>query len=237
MTDEVGPRRRPVAGHDVDRSGREADARRELGESNRGERSLGIGLEDDGAARRECRCELPGRHHQGVVPGHDLRGDAHRLLQRVEEQRAADRVRAAADRRDGRTVVAEVLDGLLELGLDRRDGLPHVAGLELGKLRAVRGDRVGEGVQKAGTRGPRRLAPLALERPPCRLDRTVDVRFARDRGPRQQLAGGGLADLAHVARRGLDHLAADEQPVLANGRDCHGSESTPRPQPGGQARS
>ena len=70
-----------------------------------------IGLEHDRAARRERRRELPGRHHQRVVPRHDLARDADRLLQRVVEQRAADRVRAAADRAQRGRVEAEVLGG------------------------------------------------------------------------------------------------------------------------------
>ena len=81
---------------------READLGRELGEAQHRQRRLRVGLEHDGAARCERGRELPGRHQQRVVPRHDLRGDADRLLLRVEEQRAADRVRAAGDRRRSR---------------------------------------------------------------------------------------------------------------------------------------
>ena len=110
MLDEVRADRRPRAGDDVDHAGREADLGRELREPQRGQRRRGVGLEHDRAAGGERRRELPRRHRQRVVPRHDLPGDADRLLQGVEEERAADRVRAAGDRRDPGGVEAEVLD-------------------------------------------------------------------------------------------------------------------------------
>ena len=100
-------------------------------------------------------------------------------------------------------VVAEVLDGLVELGLDRRDRLADVARLELGELRAVRHDRVRERVQKARALGTRRAAPVALDRSACSLDRAVDVRLARHRRPRERLARRGLDEIADLARGGL----------------------------------
>jgi hypothetical protein len=95
MSHEIGTRRRAVAGDDIQSAGREADLDGELGQANRGQRRLRVGLEHDGAARRERGGELPGRHHQWVVPGDDLSRDPDGLLQRVEEEGAADRVRAA----------------------------------------------------------------------------------------------------------------------------------------------
>ena len=139
------------------------------------QRRRGVGLQDDRAARGERGRELPRRHHQRVVPRHDLAADADRLLQRVEEERAADRVRAAGDRGDRGGVEAEVLDRLRELGLDRRDRLADVARLELGQLLAVRDDRVGERVQQPRALGRRRLAPVAVERGAGGLDGAVDV--------------------------------------------------------------
>ncbi len=219
--DEVRAERRAVAGDDVDRPGGEADLGRQLGDAEHGERRLRVGLEDDGAAGGERRRELPRRHQQRVVPRHDLRGDADRLLLRVEEQRAADRVRAPGDRRGRRGEVAEVLGRAGELRLDRRDRLADVSRLELGELLAVRGDRVGERVQQARALGRGRLAPRAVDRRTRGRDRAVDVGLAAHRGAREQVAGRGLAQLAHLAGRRLDRLAADVEAVLALGRDCH----------------
>ena len=82
----VGPSR----GNDVDRPGREADLRGELREPECAQRRLRVGLQHDRAAGGKRGRELPRRHQQRVVPRDDLAGDADGLLQRVEEERAAD---------------------------------------------------------------------------------------------------------------------------------------------------
>ena len=180
VLDEIGARRRTVAGDDVDRAGGKADLGRELGEAQRRHGRLRIRLQDDRAAGRERGRELPRRHQQRVVPRHDLAGDADRLLQRVGEERAADRVGAAGDRADRGSEEAEVLDRAEELGLRRGDRLADVARLELRQLLAVRGDRVGERVQQARALVRRRLAPVAVERAARGLDCAVDLRLARE---------------------------------------------------------
>ena len=98
VPDEVRADRRPGAGDDVDRRPAGSRPRRRARPSAAPKRRRGVGLEHDRAAGRERGCELPGRHHQREVPGHDLAEDAHGLLQRIEEERPADRVRAARDR-------------------------------------------------------------------------------------------------------------------------------------------
>ena len=226
VPDEVRARRRPVTGDDVDGARGEADLGGELREADRRQRRLRIGLEDDGAAGRECRRELPRRHHQRVVPGHDLARDPDRLLQGVEEERPADRVRAAPDRRDRRAVEAEVLDGLMELGLDRGDRLADIARLELGELGAVRRDRVGERVQEACALRAGRLAPVTLEGAVGCLDGTIDVSLSGHRRTCEQRAGRGLGQVPDFTGRGLGELAADEEPVLSVGRDGHGADDT-----------
>src|SRR4029079_17498992 len=142
------------------------------------------------ATRRQRRRKLPGRHHQRVVPGDDLAHDAHPLLQRVIEQRTADRTRLAADRRDRRGVETEVLDGLVQLCLHRGDGLADVARLELRELLAVRDDRVRERVQQPGALVRRRLPPGTGKRTLGRLYGAVDVGLAGERNRRQWIAGG-----------------------------------------------
>ena len=221
MLDEVRAGGRAVGRDDVDRAGGEADLGRELGDPQHAERRLRVRLEDDGATGRERRRELPDRHEQRVVPGDDLRADADRLLQRVAEQRAADRVRAAGDRADDRAEEAEVLDRAGQLGLDGRDRLADVARLELRELLAVRDDRIGQRVQQAGALVRRRLPPWAVQRGARGVDCTVDVGLAGHRRAGQRLAGGRLVEVADLARRGLDDLAPDEEPVLLTRRHCH----------------
>ena len=131
---EVRAGRRPVARHDVDDAGRKSHLGRELRQPERRRRRLCVRLDDDGATGGECRGELPGRHHERVVPRDDLRGDADGLLQRVGEQRAADRPRLARDRRDRRGEEAVIVGRHRDLGLHRPDRLAEVARLELGQL-------------------------------------------------------------------------------------------------------
>jgi ParB family chromosome partitioning protein len=149
VLDEVGADRLPLARNDVDRAGWEADLGGQLGHAQGGQRRRRVRLENDRATGGQRRSELPGRHHQRVVPRHDLTRDPHGLLQRVEEERAPDRVRATGDGADRGGVEAEVLDSLSQLCLYRRERLADVAHLELSKLLAVRLDGIGESVQEA----------------------------------------------------------------------------------------
>ena len=73
-----------VAGEHVERPLGEARLERQLAEAQRGERRLLGRLEDDRAAGGERRGDLPDRHQQREVPGHDLGADADRLAQRVD---------------------------------------------------------------------------------------------------------------------------------------------------------
>ncbi len=226
MADEVGAGRRPIARDDVHHARREADLRGQLRQPQGRERRLRVGLEDNGAAGRQRGRELPGRHHQRVVPGHDLARHADRLLQRVEQQRAADRVRPAADRGDRGTVVAEVLDGLVELRLHRRDRLADVPRLELRELAAVGDDRVRERVEQPRTLGTRSLAPGTVECATRCLDRPVDVRLAGQSRDGKGSAGRRLDELARLAGYGLDGLAPDEEARLALRCRAHDADDT-----------
>ena len=59
-----------------------------------------------------------------------------------------------------------------------------------------------------------RLAPRAVERLAGGVDRAVDVGLAGHRGARERIAGRRLREVADLARRRLDDLAADEEAVL-----------------------
>ena len=112
-----------------------------------------------------------------------------------------------------------MLDGAEELGLRRGDRLADVARLELGQLVAVRLERVGERVQKAGALVCRGLPPVAVERGAGGLDRAVDLGLARELRGSEGLARGRLDQVA--GGRALDDLAVDEEPELVR-RDGHG---------------
>ena len=88
----------------------------------------------------------------------------------------------------------------MELGLDGGDRLADVPRLELRELGAVRDDRIREPVEEARTFGTWRSPPVTVERVASGLDGQVDVRLARHRRARERSAGGGLGELAHLAR-------------------------------------
>ena len=216
--DEVRAGRRAVARDDVDHARGDADLDCELGEAQRGERRGGVGLEDDRAASGERGRQLPGGHHEGVVPGDDLGYDADRLLQGVGEDGATHRHRAAGDRRNGGGVPAEVLGRDGHLAFHRGHSLADVARLELGQLLAVSDDRVGESVDEAGALVRRSLRPRALESGARGLDGPVHVCRRSHRRAPERRSGRGLLELTGFLR--LDGLSLDEEAVVL-GRDRH----------------
>ena len=221
MPHEVRARRLPRPGHDVHGARGKTHFGGELGEPQCRQRSGRIRLQHHCATGCERRRELPRGHHQRVIPRDDLARYADRLFQRVEEEGAAERVRAARNRRDGRPVEAAVLDALVELGLHGGDRLADVANLELRELLAIGDHRVGQRVQQAGTLRGRRFGPRACERRAGRLDRKIDVRLAGHGNARERLAGGRLRQVAQLTGLRLDELAVDEEPVFMPRRDGH----------------
>ena len=110
-----------VAGEHVQRALRQPGLERELAEAQRGQRRLLGRLQDDRAAGRERRRDLPGRHQQREVPRDDLAADADGLAQRVAEDVAGgDRDRLALDLRRPARVVAQVVDGRGDVALRHR---------------------------------------------------------------------------------------------------------------------
>jgi hypothetical protein len=226
VRDEPRAGRRPIAGDGIHDARRNPDLGRELREAERGQRRGRIGLEHDGATGRERGRELPRRQHEWVVPRDDLRTDTDGFFERVGKERAAERVGPPRDRRDGRREEPEVLHALRELGLDGRQRLADVAGLELRQLLAVLVDGVGQSVQKAGALVRRRLRPRALERVARCGDCAVDVLGSRHRRLRQRSARRGLDQVSDLAGGGFDELPVDEQAVLAFRRDSHRQDDT-----------
>ena len=203
----VGPGR-----DDVDHAGREADLGRELREPQRRQRRRVVGLEDDRAAGGERRRELPRRHHQRVVPRHDLSGDADGLLQGVEEERAADGVRAARDRRDRRT---------RRSGSSRRPDASSAFTDEIA-LPTLRDSSSASSLRSAtiasasACRSRERSVGGVFSQSPSRAPRAasngaVDVFGRRDGGTCERLARRRLDQLAGLGA--LRELAADPEAV------------------------
>ena len=79
-------------------------------------------LQHNGAARRQGRAQLPGRHQQRKIPGNDLANHANRLPGRIAEELAAGQVRhgngkgLAVDLGGPTGHIAEEIDGQRDVG-------------------------------------------------------------------------------------------------------------------------
>ena len=87
VPDRGMPEERPAGvvragrGDHVDHPGREAGRLEQPRGGEGAERGLAVGLDDEGAARREGRSALPGDHREGVVAGADQQGRPDRLAE------------------------------------------------------------------------------------------------------------------------------------------------------------
>ena len=189
MADEIGAGRRAVPGHHVDRAG-EADLGGQLGQpQGRDPGVCGSGLRTTEHPAASAGASFH-RHQQRVVPGHDLAGDADRLLQRVGEERAADRVEQPAIDPIAEGEEAEVLDGA--------EGSAFVEEIALPTLRdssSVSSLRFAESASASACRRQalvcRGLPPVAVERGAGGLDRAVDLGLARELRGSEGLARAG----------------------------------------------
>ncbi len=202
-----------VAGEHVQRPLREAGLERQLAEPQRGQRRLLGRLEDDRAAGGERRGDLPHRHQQREVPGHDLGADADRLAYACSEHVAGrDRHRLALDLGRPAGVVAQVGDRGGDVALGRRQRLAVVERLELGELVAVGLDQLRERVDQPGALRRRRPCAAAPRTPPAprrRRDRRPRRRRGRRRRSARRSPGRCVSKRAPVGRR--RPLAADQQ--------------------------
>ena len=173
-------------------------------EPQRRERRLLRRLEHDGAAGRERRRELPGRHHQRRVPRNDLPDHADRLAQRIGVEiaglRQADGLAGQLGGPAGR--VADHLAAHGDVGMaDIGDRLAVVERLELGQLVAVLLDQLGEPPHQLGAVAAAHAAPgPGLERRPGGRDRGIDVGGIALRHLRDDAAGSGIEGVEGLAR-------------------------------------
>ena len=146
-----------------------------LGELERAQRRQLGRLEHDGVAGRERGPDLPGRHHERIVPGRDRRDDPERVAsdhRRVAAQVLARGLPLEAARRAREE--AQVVGCEPDLVAERGDRLADVARLDLRQLVAVLLDAVRELQEDLGAFLRRRRRPLG-KRGGRRADRGVDV--------------------------------------------------------------
>src|SRR6266516_1126188 len=120
--------------NDIKRPRRHASLERDLGKQQGRERRLRGRLQDDRAAGREGRGELPARDVEREVPRHNRPDDPDRLAERVRKEGPFDRKRGADDFVRPPRVVAERVDRHPDFDLRLEERLAVLGRLEPGDL-------------------------------------------------------------------------------------------------------
>ena len=218
-----------IARHDVDDAGRHAGFHCKLGQPQRSEGRLFRRLEHHGAAGCDRRADLPDGGGQRAVPGNDRADDADGFLQRVGKDFAGQRVLdgLAMQRRGLACIIAQHAEHAQAIAAGTGDRCAHVEGVELRQLLEILLDEVGEPEQHALPLEWLHLAPRPLEGAARGGDRAVDVLGVALGDDGEQFAGGRIARLELLARRGIDPFAIDQHLLvgtirigMARDRNC-----------------
>ncbi|MFO1075278.1 MAG: hypothetical protein U1E17_21795 [Geminicoccaceae bacterium] len=206
------------AGDDIEHARRQAHAASASSAKRRAESgvcSAGLSTAVQPAARAgpSERAAMP----SGVVPGHDVGGDAQGLHQREVDHRGPERDGGALHLVGRTGIVDQGRDHAVDVALRLLERLADIGRLQRRQLLLVRGDEVGKAQQQAPTRGRRDLAPVAVERVMGGADGGVDVGrpAAGDLGDR--LLGRRVDGGEALARGGGDGAPGDEQVGLHEG--------------------
>ena len=191
---------RAGAQHEVHRPCGNARLHQQLHQLDGGQWGQLAGLDDDGAACREGRRQLPGDLQQRVVPGRDQRAHADRFA-----DDAADHLRPSgvdqppAVLAGQRGVVGEHADHVVDVQAALGQGLARVEGLRTGDLLPVAHQQPRDpGQQRPPLAGGGTRPRTGVERCPRRQHGAVDVSWL------------GLVDLRHDALvEGVDDLVGD----------------------------
>ena len=215
MGGERRTRRLAIAGQDIDHALGEAGFLDQLAQAQRAERRLLGDLEDDGAAGRQARPQLPGRHEQREVPGDDLADDADGLAHRVGQEIIGHRPgNGRAGHLGGPAAhVAEHVRGQGHVGdAGDGDGLAVVDRLELGEFLQILVDQLGQLPHQLAALGAGHARPRTfVEGAARRRDGTVDVLLVGLGDLGQHGPGRGVVDRKGLARGGGDPLAIDQE--------------------------
>ena len=121
----------PKAGDDVHDTFRQPDFLEPLRHLQRCERSLLRWLEDARTSSGERWSQFPRRHQQRIVPGNNLSGNAHRLLQSQTHGVIGHRIDVAQNLRRQASVVLEAGRHVADIELGFNDRLPGIPAFQL----------------------------------------------------------------------------------------------------------
>ena len=209
------------AGHDLEHAVRDSGLRRELCETQRGQRRLLRRLQHDTVAGRERRADLPARHQEREVPGHDGADDAERLAHERHDVARPGRRDLVVHLVDRLAVVGDALGRERDVdGAGVADRLAHVERLEQGELVAVLADQLREADEHALAllRGDAR-PHTGFERRARAAHRAIDIVGVAGCDRRDRAAGRRIDAVERLARHRVDVRAVDES-LRADGEVC-----------------
>ena len=169
------------AGDDIDHTGGKTGLMHQPGKFQKRCRPIFRGLDDKGAAGRECRADLDGGEKQLAVPRHDGRHDAHGFAPQPDIHiRLVDRQIGALDLVGQTRIITIIIRDIGNLRGGLTDDLAGIAGFEFGERLRILSDQIGEPVEQLATLCRRQFRPACIfvKRPMRGLDRTADIRLA-----------------------------------------------------------
>ncbi len=202
------------AEHDVEHAGRQPRLGEDLRQFQGRQRGIFRRFYDGDASARQHRRERLAHDHQGVIERRAIGDDADRRAQGVVQIGAFDGDHRVAARQRQSSKVPKKVRQPRQLGAGFVERTAVVEGLQ-----PVQGFQIGlEGIREAidqpcaGT--DVHAAPgAAFERGPRAFHRAVDVIGGRIRNPRDHSAGGGIADIQHLALACFDLAAINKVAV------------------------
>ena len=218
MPGQCGSGRFAEAGDDVDHTIREARLLEQFTKTQRGERRLLGGLQDDGATGREGWAKFPRRHEQRKIPRDDLPDHADGFALRVGKELCPRRV----GHRDGEGAavnlgrpaghVAEQIDGQRHVGHARHgERLAVVERFESREFLQIFLQQISEFPDQLAALGGGHGAPRAgFERGARGLHGGVHVRLVPGGDGADGFARGGIKSMERLARGGIDPLTVDQ---------------------------
>src|SRR5438093_4079826 len=219
MSDERGSCGFTKAVDNVDDAGRQAQFFEPVGDFHHGKRRLLGRLEDAGAARGDGGSELPGSHHQRIVPGNDLSGDANGFAKGKTQCICRNGIDVAQNFVREAGVIFETGRDVGDVVFCFHDGLAGIAAFQLSERRGVGANFFRQFVEKATAVGGAGLTPRAgIKRGARGFHGVIDIRCGARRNVRDHFFGGGIVDGKHLAGRTLDPPPIDVVLIGSNDR-------------------
>ncbi len=184
----------PVAGADVQGAGGQARFGGDLRQLQKRQAGVFGGLDHAGVAGGQRRAHAAAEDLQGVVPGHDMAGDAVRFAHRQHRETRVVGNGLAVQLVDRAGIELEIAGHGGGVGARLLDGLAGVGRFQLRQFFLAVQQREGDFHEQAAARGGRHLAPLAVVSLAGRRHGAVHVGLAGTRDRLERLAIGRVQD-------------------------------------------